>query len=387
MRVPRIGCCAVLATIAIVASCTDGAETATTTSKRREAGVAVVMDDFESGALTDWQTVSGGAGGWFVYGDGLTAPDATQTDPNVPFVLADPPQGEFAAVTDMAGPGTRILYRDVKLDGRFTFSVTVFYSGSAPFRSPETLDFAGPEPNQQFRIDFVGRSAPIDSVASRDVLVNVFHTSPGDPTRLQPTEVSVDLSPFTGHTVRLRLTATDNGGPLRAGVDSIRFTPVEAGGATVEFPATEVASSAIDLVLHRMSEADALAALSAEADALAETDDFSGALLVARDGNVLLEDAWGLADRESGAPNTTDTQFRIGSMNKMFTAVAVLQLVEAGKLALDDPIGTYLRDYPNPRVLRRSRFGTCSRIPEGRVTSLGLSSHPTASNSASTATM
>ena len=99
-----------------------------------------------------------------------------------------------------------------------------------------------------------------------------------------------------------------------------------------------------------MTEADALAALSARAEELAATDEFSGAVLVARNGKVLLEDAWGRADREAGTPNTLDTKFRIGSMNKMFTAVATLQLVEAGKLALDDPIGKHLPDYPNEDV-------------------------------------
>lgn len=57
---------------------------------------------------------------------------------------------------------------------------------------------------------------------------------------------------------------------------------------------------------------------------------------------------WGRANRETGeTPVTLDTQFRIGSMNKMFTAVATLQLVKGGKLALDDPIGKHLSDYPN----------------------------------------
>ncbi len=93
--------------------------------------------------------------------------------------------------------------------------------------------------------------------------------------------------------------------------------------------------------------ADALAALSAHAEQLAKDDQFSGAVLVARNGKVLLEKAWGRADREAGTPVTLDTQFRLGSMNKMFTAVATLQLVEAGKLALNDPIGKYLTDYPN----------------------------------------
>ena len=106
----------------------------------------------------------------------------------------------------------------------------------------------------------------------------------------------------------------------------------------------------MDLVLHRMSEADALAALAEHAEQQARADQFAGAVLVARHGKVLLEDAWGLADREAGTPNTPTTRFRIGSMNKMFTAVATLQLVEAGKLALDDPIGKHLPDYPNKDV-------------------------------------
>src|SRR5687768_9559875 len=53
-----------------------------------------VVDDFESGALTDWQAVGIGSGGWFVYTDGGKAPDPARTDPNVPFVMPDPPQGK-----------------------------------------------------------------------------------------------------------------------------------------------------------------------------------------------------------------------------------------------------------------------------------------------------
>ncbi|HEV8579576.1 MAG TPA: serine hydrolase domain-containing protein [Thermoanaerobaculia bacterium] len=105
-----------------------------------------------------------------------------------------------------------------------------------------------------------------------------------------------------------------------------------------------------EFAIPRLTEAAALAALSARGEELAKKDQFSGAVLVARNGKVLLEKAWGRADREAGTPVTLDTQFRLGSMNKMFTAIATLQLVEAGKLALDDPIGKYLTDYPNKEV-------------------------------------
>lgn len=311
----------------------------------------IVMDDFESGALSNWKTAGSGSGGWFVYTDGKKAPDPAKSDPNFPFDLPNPPQGRHAAVTDMRGPGTRILYRDVKLDGRFRLHLTAFYGGVGNFSSPETLAYDAPEANQQYRIDLIRLSAPIDSVAKEDVLVNVFRTSPGDPDRREPTAVSVDVSPWAGQTVRLRLTGADNRGPLRVGVDDIRFEPTGSdANARIELPATPEASSAQNLVLHRMTEADALAALTARAEELARKDQFSGAVLVARQGKVLFEKAWGLANRETGTPNTLDTKFRIGSMNKMFTAVATLQLVEAGKLALDDPIGKHLPGYPNKDV-------------------------------------
>jgi D-alanyl-D-alanine carboxypeptidase len=310
----------------------------------------IVVDDFESGAITNWQAVGGGSGGWFVYSDGHKPPDPAQSDPNAPFEVPDPPQGRFAAVTDMNGSGTRILYRDLRLEGRFTLQATIFYAGTAPFSSPATLAYDTPEPNQQFRIDLVGPSAPIDSVAKSDVLVNVFHTSPGDPARRQPTNVRMDVSAWAGQTVRLRLASTDNGGPLRVGVDNLRFRHIGEADGRVERLTTPRPSSALNLVLQRLAQADALAALAAHAEERAQASEFAAAVLVARHGKVLLQDAWGRADRTAGVANTPATRFRIGSMNKMFTAVATLQLVEAHKLALDDPIGQHLPDYPNKEV-------------------------------------
>jgi D-alanyl-D-alanine carboxypeptidase len=310
-----------------------------------------VMDDFESGALTGWKAVGAGSGGWFIYTDGRKAPDPARSDPNVPFDLPDPPQGRFAAVTDANGPGTRILYRDVKLEGRFRLHLSVFYAGVGGLSSPQTLAYDEPGANEQFRIDLIAPSAPIDSVAQGDVLVNIFKTSPGDPDRREPRTVSVDVSRWAGRTVRLRLAATDNGGPLRAGVDDIRFEPIGANAkARIELLQTEEPARALNLVLHRMTEADALNALSARADRLASKDELSGAVLVAKDDRVLFSHAYGLADRNRRIPNTLRTRFRIGSMNKMFTAVATLQLVEAGKVKLTAPLGTYLPDYPNRDV-------------------------------------
>jgi CubicO group peptidase (beta-lactamase class C family) len=91
-------------------------------------------------------------------------------------------------------------------------------------------------------------------------------------------------------------------------------------------------------------------AIEARAASRAEKDQFSGAILVAQNGRVLFQKAYGLSDRALGKPNTLDTQFRFGSMGKMFTAVAIMQLVEQGKIDLQAPIGRYLTNYPNQDI-------------------------------------
>lgn len=97
---------------------------------------------------------------------------------------------------------------------------------------------------------------------------------------------------------------------------------------------------------------DPYAALTAELDRRAASEQFSGAALVARDGKVVYSQARGFADRNKKIPNTLDTRYRMGSMNKMFTAVAILQLAQAGKVELDAPLGKYLRDYPNAETAK-----------------------------------
>jgi D-alanyl-D-alanine carboxypeptidase len=79
-----------------------------------------------------------------------------------------------------------------------------------------------------------------------------------------------------------------------------------------------------------------------------EADRFSGAVLVAHEGRPILRQGFGLANREWGIPNTPETKFRIGSITKPFTSVAILQLAERGLVAVDDPVA---RHYPNaPRA-------------------------------------
>jgi CubicO group peptidase (beta-lactamase class C family) len=81
--------------------------------------------------------------------------------------------------------------------------------------------------------------------------------------------------------------------------------------------------------------------------AAAATDgSFSGAVLVAKNGEPLVARAHGPADRQTGALNDVDTRFNLGSVAKMFTGVAVAQLVEAHKLSFGDTVGQHLAGFP-----------------------------------------
>lgn len=72
----------------------------------------------------------------------------------------------------------------------------------------------------------------------------------------------------------------------------------------------------------------------------------SGSILIAIRGNILFAKGYGLADRENNIPNTAETIFRIGSITKPITAIAIMQLHERKKLNINDPMSKYLQDFP-----------------------------------------
>jgi CubicO group peptidase (beta-lactamase class C family) len=78
----------------------------------------------------------------------------------------------------------------------------------------------------------------------------------------------------------------------------------------------------------------------------AAAGEFSGTVLVAHDGQPLLQHGYGMADRQRGLANTTQTRFPIASLGKMFTAIAIAQLVQQHKLSYTDTIGTHLAGFP-----------------------------------------
>ena len=75
------------------------------------------------------------------------------------------------------------------------------------------------------------------------------------------------------------------------------------------------------------------------------------AVLVARDGRILFQGGYGLADVEGKTPITPETKFRIGSVTKQFTAAAILRLAEEGKLALTDSLAKYFPELPNAQKI------------------------------------
>lgn len=81
-------------------------------------------------------------------------------------------------------------------------------------------------------------------------------------------------------------------------------------------------------------------------NALVKQDRFSGAVLLARDGKVLLSKGYGMANFEDETPNTPQTKFRLGSITKQFTAMATLILQERGKLSVQDSVCKYVENCP-----------------------------------------
>lgn len=89
------------------------------------------------------------------------------------------------------------------------------------------------------------------------------------------------------------------------------------------------------------------------ANRLSNADVFSGVVLIASEERVILGRAYGKARRSPPIPNTLDTRFQVASVSKMFTAVAIAQLVEEGKLSFEDPLSRLLPGYPNEDAARR----------------------------------
>ena len=106
----------------------------------------------------------------------------------------------------------------------------------------------------------------------------------------------------------------------------------------------------------KRTQEEAAKELEAFVKKLAGADVFSGSVLLAKDGKVLYKGAYGEANKDFGVPNRIDTKFNLGSMNKMFTAVAIAQLVEKGKLSYDDQLSKFIPDFPNAEAAQKIKI-------------------------------
>src|SRR5436190_7907769 len=95
---------------------------------------------------------------------------------------------------------------------------------------------------------------------------------------------------------------------------------------------------------------DAAKELASYLNTVVAENKLSGVVLVAKDGVTIASKAAGVANKVTNAPIDLNTKFNLGSMNKMFTAVAIAQLAQAGKLSFTDTVGKHLPDYPNKEV-------------------------------------
>jgi CubicO group peptidase (beta-lactamase class C family) len=137
-----------------------------------------------------------------------------------------------------------------------------------------------------------------------------------------------------------------------------RMTVFFDGGAPPRIRGVRISPApAPDARTRRLSDAEIVAELKGYVERMARRDVFSGAVLLAKAGKPLYSAAFGEANKDFAVRNTVDTKFNLGSMNKMFTAVATMQLVEAGKLSLDDPLGKHLQPGAmRPDVLEKVRI-------------------------------
>ena len=125
-----------------------------------------------------------------------------------------------------------------------------------------------------------------------------------------------------------------------------------------KYPLPELAISS------KASLQEKLAAIDTWLGDLADQRKFNGSIVIARNSNPLLINSYGYADRNRSIPLTAKSCFRLASVSKQFTAMALMILKEQGKLGFDDYVQTYLTDFPYPNVSIRHLLTHTSGIPD-----------------------
>lgn len=137
----------------------------------------------------------------------------------------------------------------------------------------------------------------------------------------------------------------EQAGPHRIAAIRIAISKGGDDGGEANLPPLELAP---DMTKHEIGSV-----LDPYLQDLADRDLYSGTVLIARGGETLYRGAFGLASRSFEVPNRTTTRFRVGSITKDFTDVAIARLVSEGKLKPGDTIADHLPGYPNPEVAKK----------------------------------
>lgn len=176
----------------------------------------VANGDFTAG-FTSWTTNDLGAGSWILNNGGSISGFGVPAAPSAP----------QAAMTQQGGPGRHIMYQDIVLPAQLctpaqlSFSLFLGNRAGAFVTNPTLNPFAGA--NQQFRMDVMDPSAPLDDVGA-GVLQNIYQTQPGNLLIDGYKPVSATLSAGGGATIRLRFVEVDNQFFFQAGVDNVSVT-------------------------------------------------------------------------------------------------------------------------------------------------------------------
>ena len=158
-------------------------------------------------------------------------------------------------------------------------------------------------------------------------------------------------NPITETWLRLGITVE---GPSPHRITGVGLRPVDP--SELDLPPDVRPPTMADTLEASLSTGRIARRLGAYLERLEEADLFSGAVLLARQGVPIFEQAYGEANKDFGVPNRIDTRFNLGSMNKMVTAVAILQLVAEGIVALDDPLARYLPNFPSRAAAEKIRI-------------------------------
>lgn len=136
---------------------------------------------------------------------------------------------------------------------------------------------------------------------------------------------------------------------------------IASGSAAAQEPAAAPGQSRPSPIPER----ELLQRLTTSLDSLAKAGRFSGVVVLGKGGTPVFQMAYGMADREERRANNLETAFNLGSINKAFTQIAILQLQAAGKLNLDSTLARYWPEYPNQEIARKVTIRQLMRHASG----------------------